>query len=74
MKQFNNYIIEKLRINPNSEYSDATLYKQGYGFTSVNSLYTEIYMADDFLQSDLDTVKLVELYDKLSYNFCEKSI
>ena len=67
MKQFNNYIIEKLRINPNSEYSDATLYKQGYGFTSVNSLYTEIYMADDFLQSDLDTVKLVELYDKLSY-------
>ena len=67
MKQFNNYIIEKLHINPNPEYNDKPLYEQGYGFTAVNSVYTDIYEADDFLQNDLDTTKLIALYDKLSY-------
>ena len=67
MKLINNYIIEKLHINPNSEYSDKPLYEQGYGFTAFNSVYTDIYEADDFLQNDLDTTKLVSLYDKLSY-------
>lgn len=65
MKQFNNYIIEKLHINPNPEYSNVSLYEQGYGFISVNSVYTDIYMADDFLQNDLDTMKLIALHDSI---------
>ncbi len=67
MREFNEYIIEKLRISKNIDIPDTTLYEQGYGFTSINSVYTDIYQADDFLQSDLDTIKLVALYDKLSY-------
>jgi len=67
MKQFNKYIIEKLRINPNPESTNVTLYEQGYGFTTVNSVYTDIYMADDFLQSDLDIVKLAALHENVPF-------
>lgn len=65
MKQFNNYIIEKLRINPDN--NNISLYEQGYGFTSVNSVYSDIYMADDFLESDLDTKKLVVLHENVPF-------
>lgn len=67
MKQFNNYILEKLRINPTSEYSDKSLYEQGYGFTSVNSVYTDIYQADDFIFSDLNLQELGKLQTAINY-------
>lgn len=67
MKQFNNYILEKLRINPTSEYSDKSLYEQGYGFTSVNSVYTDIYQADDFIFSELNLQELGKLQTAINY-------
>ena len=67
MKKIDNYIIEKLHINPNPEYSDVALYEQGYGLICVNSVYTDIYEADDFLQNDLDTTKLVALHDAIPF-------
>ena len=67
MIKLEKFVNEKLRISKDIDIPDTTLYEQGYGFTSVNSVYTDIYQADDFLQSDLDTIKLVALYDKLSY-------
>ena len=67
MIKLEKFVNEKLRISKDIDIPDTTLYEQGYGFTSVNSIYTDIYMADDFLQSDLDTMKLVALYDSIQF-------
>lgn len=67
MIKLEEFVNEKLRVSSSTDISDKPLYEQGYGFTSVNSVYTDIYQADDFLQGDLDTKRLVALYDKLSY-------
>jgi hypothetical protein len=67
MKRFNNYIIEKLHINPNREYGNISLHEQGYGFTSVNSMYMDIHMADDFIFSDLNLQELGKLQTAINY-------
>lgn len=67
MIKLEEFVNEKLRVSKDIGTPDTTLYEQGYGFISVNSIYTDIYQADDFLRSDLDMMKLVELHDNISF-------
>ncbi len=72
MKNFKDIIIEKLQINPNKEYSDTSLFDQGWDFTSVNSVYSDIYQADDFLQSDIDLFKMMNY--QVNYNVKQERV
>ena len=67
MRKLEEFVSEKLRISKDIDIPDTTLYEQGYGFISVNSIYTDIYQADDFLQADLDTMKLVTLHENVPF-------
>jgi hypothetical protein len=67
MIKLENFVNEKLRISKNIDIPDTTLYEQGYGFTSVNSVYTDIYQADDFIFSDLNLQELGKLQTAINY-------
>lgn len=67
MIKLEEFVNEKLRISKNIDIPDTTLYEQGYGFTSVNSVYTDIYQADDFIFSDLNLQELGKLQTAINY-------
>lgn len=67
MIKLEEFVNEKLKVSKDNVTQDISLGEQGYGFTTVNSVYTDIYQADDFLQSDLDTPRLVVLHDKIPF-------
>lgn len=67
MIKLEEFVNEKLRISKNIDIPDTTLYEQGYGFTSVNSVYTDIYQADDFIFSDLNLQELGKLQTTINY-------
>lgn len=64
MKEFNEYIIEKLRISSDIDITDIPLGEQGWGCTSINSMYNETYQADDFLKADIDLMRLSSIDTK----------
>jgi hypothetical protein len=64
MKEFNEYIIEKLRISSDIDIPDIPLGEQGWGCTSINSMYNETYQADDFLKADIDLMRLSSIDTK----------
>lgn len=68
MIKLEKFVNEKLRVSKNIDIPDTTLYEQGYGFTSVNSVYTDIYQADDFIFSDLNLQELGKLQTSINYN------
>jgi hypothetical protein len=67
MIKLEDFVNEKLKVSKDNVTQDISLGEQGYGFISVNSIYTDIYQADDFLQSDLDTPRLVVLHENTSF-------
>lgn len=67
MIKLEEFVNEKLKVSKDNVTQDISLGEQGYGFTSVNSVYTDIYQADDFLQSDLDTPRLVVLHENVQF-------
>jgi hypothetical protein len=67
MIKLEEFVNEKLRVSSNTDISDTTLYEQGYGFTSVNSVYSDIYQADDFIFSDLNLQELGKLQTAINY-------
>jgi hypothetical protein len=67
MIKLEEFVTEKLRVSSNTDISDTPLYEQGYGFTSVNSVYSDIYQADDFIFSDLNLQELGKLQTAINY-------
>lgn len=58
MKQLEEFVNEKLKVSKDNVTPDIPLGEQGWGCTSVNSIYNEIYQADDFLKSCIDLISL----------------
>ena len=48
MKQLEEFVNEKLKVTKDNVTPDIPLGEQGWWCTSVNSIYSEIYQADDF--------------------------
>ncbi len=48
MKQLEEFVNEKLKVTKDNVTPDIPLGEQGWGCTSVNSIYSEIYQVDDF--------------------------
>ena len=67
MIKLEEFVNEKLRVSKDIDIPDTTLYEQGYGFTSVNSVYSDIYQADDFIFSDLNLQELGKLQTAINY-------
>lgn len=55
------FVNEKLRVSKDNVTPDIPLGEQGWGCTSVNSMYSEIYQADDFLKADIDLMRLYSI-------------
>lgn len=58
MRKLEEFVNEKLRVSTDNVTPDIPLGKQGWGCTSLNSMYNEIYQADDFLKADIDLMRL----------------
>ena len=58
MRKLEEFVNEKLRVSKDNVTPDIPLGKQGWGCTSLNSMYNEIYQADDFLKADIDLMRL----------------
>lgn len=58
MRKLEEFVNEKLRVSTDNATPDIPLGEQGWGCTSVNSMYSETYQADDFLKADIDLMRL----------------
>ena len=58
MRKLEEFVIEKLRVSKDSITLDIPLAEQGWGCTSINSMYSEIHQADEFLKTDIDVERL----------------
>lgn len=58
MIKLEEFVNEKLKVSTDNVTPDIPLGKQGWGCTSINSMYNEIYQADDFLKADIDLMRL----------------
>lgn len=61
MIKLEEFVNEKLRVSTDNVTPDIPLGKQGWGCTSLNSMYNEIYQADDFLKADIDLMRLTSI-------------
>lgn len=61
MRKLEEFVNEKLRVSTDNVTPDIPLGKQGWGCTSLNSMYNEIYQADDFLKADIDLMRLTSI-------------
>lgn len=58
MIKLEKFVNEKLKVSTNNVTPDIPLGEQGWGCTSVNSMYNELYQTDDFLKGDIDLMRL----------------
>ena len=58
MRRLEEFVNEKLKVSTDNVTPDIPLGEQGWGCTSVNSMYNEIYQVDDFLKGDIDLMRL----------------
>ena len=58
MRKLEEFVIEKLRVSKDNITPDIPLAEQGWGCTSINSMYNEIHQADEFLKTDIDVERL----------------
>lgn len=58
MKHLEEFVNEKLKVTKDNVTPNIPLGEQGWGCTSVNSIYSEIYQVDDFLKVDIDLMLL----------------
>ena len=54
MRKLEEFVNEKLRVSKDNITPDISLGKQGWGCTSVFSMYTEIWQVDDILKTNID--------------------
>ena len=58
MRKLEEFVNEKLRVSKDNITPDIPLAEQGWGCTSINSMYSEIHQADEFLKTDIDIDRL----------------
>lgn len=61
MRRLEEFVNEKLKVTKGNVPPDIPLGKQGWICTSVNSIYNEIYQADDFFKVDIDLMSLYSM-------------
>ena len=61
MKQLEEFVNEKLKVTKDNVTPGIPLGEQGWECTSVNSIYSEIYQADDFFKSCIDLMSLYSM-------------
>lgn len=61
MKQLEEFVNEKLKVTKDNVTPDIPLGEQGWGCTSVFSMYTEIQQVDDFFKSGIDLMGLYSM-------------
>ena len=66
MIKLEKFVNEKLKVSVHNDVPDIPLGEQGWGCTSINSMYNEIYQVDDFLKGDIDLMQLSYI-DTLDY-------
>lgn len=64
MIKLEEFVNEKLKVSTDNVTPDIPLGEQGWGCTSVNSMFNEIYQADDFLKADIDLMRLSSIDTK----------
>ena len=58
MIKLEKFVNEKLKVSTNNVTPDIPLGEQGWGCTSINSMYNDTYQVDDFLKGDIDLIRL----------------
>ena len=58
MIKLEEFVNEKLKVSKDNVTPDIPLGEQGWGCTSVNSMFNELYQVDDFLKGDIDLMRL----------------
>lgn len=58
MKMLEEFVNEKLKVTKGNVPPDIPLGKQGWICTSVNSIYNDIQLIDNFLKTDIDLERL----------------
>ena len=58
MIKLEKFVNEKLKVSTNNVTPDIPLGEQGWGCTSINSMFNDTYQVDDFLKGDIDLMQL----------------
>ena len=56
MRKLEEFVNEKLKVSKDN--APLSLYEQGWRCTSIKSMYSGTYQAEDFLKTDIDLMKL----------------